>query len=75
MTQVHELLYSEISKLPIEKVGKALAFVRYLEQETETELFLDSVEEAELNDLIGSDDFMSDAELLVEIEVLSNDLH
>ena len=44
-TNVHKILFGEILKLPLEKVGKVLSFVRYLEREAETELLISTDEE------------------------------
>ena len=41
MTIAQQSLYDEIVKLPPEKLGKAISFVRYLEQEPELELAFD----------------------------------
>ena len=71
--QAHKFLYDEIIKLPPEKVGKALSFVRYLVQEPEAELFLDTMEEIELHELRISDDFVDSSDILAKIMELSND--
>jgi len=63
----------EASRLPIEKVGKALSFIRYLNQENEPELLLDSDEEAELHELLLSGDFVEATEVLMRIDELPND--
>ena len=73
MTQAHKVLYDEISKLPLEKVGKAISFVRYLEQEADAELFLDPLEENELHNLRTSDDFVYTSDILAKIKELPND--
>jgi len=73
MLQENRLLYEEIERLPLEKVGKALSYVRYLEKETDDELFLSLDEEKELHDLRLSDDFVSSADLLAKIQGLPND--
>ena len=65
MSQVQDLLYNEISQLPIEKMGKVLSFVRYLKQEAEEELWLDPSEEDELHELRTSGDFVDASDVLV----------
>ena len=71
MSQAHEILFDEISRLPFEKVGKALSFVRYLEKEAEAELLLDPAEESELHELRVSGDFVSSSDILAKIKGLS----
>ena len=73
MATAYQRLYDEIVELPPEKLGKALSFVRFLKQEPETELFLDSQEEAELHAIFESDDFVSSADLLDKITRLPDD--
>ena len=73
MTQGHRILLDEIVKLPVEKIGKVISFVRYLEQEAETELVLDSTEEIELYELIASGDFVDASEVLDKIKELPDD--
>jgi len=73
MTQAHKSLYDEISRLPLEKIGKALSFVRYLAQEPEMEPFLDLAEEAELHGLLASGDFVDASEVLAKIMDLPDD--
>ena len=73
MTQTHKLLFDEIAKLPFEKVGKALSFVRYLEQESEAELLLEPTEEAELHELRVSDDTVDSSEVFAKIKELSGE--
>ena len=72
MTQAHQHLYDAITKLPLEKVGKALSFVRYLEQEPESELLLDPMEETELLDHLGSNETVAASEVLSKIMALPN---
>ena len=67
MSHAHKFLYDEISKLPFEKAGKALSFVRYLEQEAEIELLLDPTEEDALYALRTSGDFVDASEELAKI--------
>jgi hypothetical protein len=73
MTHSHKYLYDKISKLPLEKIGKALSFVRYLEQEPETELVLEPTEEDELYALLNSGNIINSSELLVRIKELPDD--
>jgi vancomycin permeability regulator SanA len=73
MYQANKFLYDEISRLPFEKVGKALSYVRYLQKETEDELFISEEEEAELHELRQSDEFISSDEMLAKIIGLSDD--
>jgi len=73
MEQARQLLVDEVSRLPLEKVGKALSFLRYLEQEPEPVLLIDPVEENELHELLASGDFVSSSELKAKIEAMPND--
>ena len=73
MTHAHRLLFDEISKLPIEKLDRALSYIRYLATEPETELLIDPEEEAELHALLTSDDFTNASGLLAKIEGLPDD--
>ena len=73
MSQAHKYLYDEILRLPFEKVGKALSFVRYLEQEAEEEIWLDPAEDDELDALYESGDFVDDSEVEAKIEAMPND--
>ena len=73
MLQSKKILFYEISKLPVEKIGKAISFIRYLSQEAEDELFLDEDEEIELHNLLNSSDFVSSKDMLAKIEELPND--
>ncbi|MDR2547313.1 MAG: hypothetical protein LBC96_07380 [Lachnospiraceae bacterium] len=73
MQLTQTLLLNEISKLPIEKVDKALSFVRYLLQEPEQVLFIDSAEEAELYEILKSEDSIMSADILSMIKGLPND--
>ena len=67
MTQAHRFLYDEVSKLPLEKICKAISFIRFLEQEPEQELILDADEEIELHELLASDDLVEAVEVLAKI--------
>jgi len=73
MTQAHKFLFDEISKLPIEKVGKVLSFIKYIEQESETELYLDPLEEAQLHELRISEDTVDASKVFEKIEKLKDD--
>jgi len=73
MTQAHKSLYDEITRLPLEKVGKALSFVRYLEQEKEPELLLDLDEEVELHQILAGDLFVDASDVLDRIKALPDD--
>ncbi len=73
MQEFNQLLYDEISKLPLEKIGKALSYVRYLKQEPEVVLVLTPDEEKELDDLYASGDFVSSEEVLAMIEAMPDD--
>jgi len=73
MSQANRFLYEEISRLPLEKVGKALSYVRYLKNEAEDGLFIDMLEENELHDLRTSSNFVDSSEVLAKIEELPND--
>ena len=73
MSQANQALFNEVSKLPLEKVGKAISFIRFLEQEQEPELLLDPTEENELYSILESDDMVDSSELLAKIRELPND--
>jgi hypothetical protein len=73
MTQAHQILFEEISKLPLEKLGKALSYVRYLGQEPEAELFLEPVEEKELYEILAIEDGINSSEMFAMIEGLPDD--
>ncbi|MCL1808072.1 MAG: hypothetical protein FWG31_10280 [Oscillospiraceae bacterium] len=73
MSNAHQYLYDEISKLPLEKVGKAISFIRYLEQEPELELVLDPDEEEEMQKLLHSGDFVNGSDMLASIKALPDD--
>jgi hypothetical protein len=73
MTQAHQILFEEISKLPLEKLGKALSYVRYLGQEPEAELFLEPVEEKELYEILATEDGINSSEMFAMIEGLPDD--
>jgi len=73
MTQAHRALYEKILTLPHEKVLKVLSYLHFVEQESSPDLFLDSIEEAELNDLLASEDFSSSEDVLAKIMELKND--
>jgi len=73
MTQIYETLFERISNLSYEKAGKVLSFVKFIEQETEAELFLDSEEEEELHLLLNEDYFISSEDLLSKIKGLPDD--
>jgi vancomycin permeability regulator SanA len=71
--QAYKILHDEIIKLPFEKVGKVLSFVKYLEQEAETELYIDPLEETELHELYHSNDVVAASDVLAKIKALQND--
>ena len=73
MTQAHRFLYDEVSRLPLEKIDKAVSFIRFLEQEPEQELIFAAGEEAELRELLASDDLADANELLAKIKALPDD--
>ena len=73
MTQAHAILYNEISRLPIEKIGKAISFIRFLEQESDVTLHIDEDEENELHELLNSGQFISSESLNAKIMELSHD--
>jgi hypothetical protein len=37
MTQAHQLLFDEVSRLPIEQIEKAISYIRFLGQEQESD--------------------------------------
>jgi len=73
MSQTYRTLINEIEKLPLEKIGKVLSFVRYLEQELEEELLIDAIEENELHQLLAYDDFVEASAVLAKIKELLDD--
>ena len=73
MTQAHQLLYDEIVRLPIEKIGKAISFIRYLDQEPEPELVLEQAEETELHELLSSGGTVDASDVLAKIRELPDD--
>lgn len=73
MRQEQAVLFDKISKLPFEKLGKVISFVGYLEQEAETELWLEPKEAEELDMIYNSGDFVDSSELLAKIKDLSDD--
>ena len=73
MSISHQTLINEISKLPLNKVGKALSYVRYLEQETESDIILDPDEENELYSLYASGEFVDSSDVLGKIRELPDD--
>jgi hypothetical protein len=73
MPKINEMLLNEISRLPLEKIGKVISFVRFLEQEPEYELVLNPDEDDELYDLLDSNDVVDSSELLAKIMELPDD--
>ena len=73
MTQANQILFNEISKLPFEKVSKAISFIRFLEQEAEPELLLDPDLEDELYGILASGDTVDSSDLLAKIKEMPND--
>ena len=73
MSQTYKLLYDEIEDLPIEKIGKAISYLRYLKQEQEAELYLDPHEEEELYKILTDEDGINSEEMLALIRELPND--
>jgi len=73
MTMAHQLLCDEVAKLPHEKLGNALSFVRYLLQEPSEELYLEPEEEDELLELMNSDDFVDSSVVFAKIEAMPDD--
>jgi hypothetical protein len=73
MPRANQLLFDEISKLSLEKVGKAISFIRFLEQEPDVELLLDSAEEDELYGILAGGETVDSDELLSKIKELPDD--
>ena len=73
MTQAHKALTEEVLKLPTEKLGKVLSFVRFTLSEQEDELCLESSELTELLTIHQADDFTSNTDMLAQIMELPND--
>jgi len=70
---IHQKLIDEFQKLSYEKVGKALSFIRFLEQEDEPELYMSSEEEKELHDILEFEEFIDSSEMLALIEAMPDD--
>ena len=68
MTNAHKILTEEILKLPTEKIGKALSFVKFLHLEQESELALDEGEEDELYGILANEEAISSEEMLAKIK-------
>jgi hypothetical protein len=75
MEQERQILLNEISKLPFEKMGEALSFIRYLAQAPKSELLIDPIEESELRGILasGNGNFIDSSELLAKIKELPDD--
>ena len=73
MSQAHQTLFDEFSKLPLEKVGKALSYIRFLEQEPEIVLWIDPEEEEELNRSIALGEYVDASVVLAQIMELPDD--
>ena len=73
MEQAYKALHDKVARLPIEKVGKALSFISYLEQEQEAELVLTDDELEEVYTSLNSDDSITADELAAKIEGLPSD--
>ena len=71
--QAYKALYDEIMKLPVEKIGKAISYIHFLEQEPETELYIDPFEEIELHELLASGDMVDAPGVLANIMMMSDD--
>ena len=67
MELARKLLIEEAARLPLTKIGKALSFIRFLDQEPDEELLLDPEEEAELREILASDDFISSDDVLTRL--------
>ena len=66
-------LHEAFSKLSIDKMGKALSYIRYLASEAEEELYMSEEEEAHFHALRESDDFISASDMRAKIKGLPND--
>ncbi|MCL1819077.1 MAG: hypothetical protein FWG36_00310 [Oscillospiraceae bacterium] len=73
MTQAHDFLYNEVSKLPVEKVDTAISFIRFLRTQQELELLIDPVEENELHGILKSGEFIGSSEVFDKIMAMPND--
>ena len=73
MLQVQKTLLDEISKLPFDKVGKVLSYVRFVLQEYGEEILLDEVEDDELDALYETGDFVDASVVEAKIKQMSND--
>ena len=73
MTRTHKELFDKISRLPVEKLNIAMTFIHFLEQQKESELLIDPIEEDELHDILASGDFAESSEIFTKIEAMPND--
>ena len=73
METAQRMLIDEISKLSFDKISKVISYVRFVEQEPEVELWLDSSENDELNTLYASDDFVEASVVRAKVEAMPND--
>ena len=73
MSQVQKILLDEISKLPFDKMGKVLSYVRFIGQEQEEEVWLDPAEDDELDALYESGDFVDASVVEAKIKGLPDD--
>ena len=70
MSQAHKYLYDEISKLPLEKIGKVLSYARYVSQEPDEEIWLGPAEDDEPDALYESGDFVDASAIEAKIEAI-----
>ena len=73
MKQTHKILYDEISRLPIDKIGKVLSYVKYINRECDNQLHLESYEEDELDDLYKFGDFIDESDVKTSISAMTDD--
>ena len=73
MLQVEKILFDEISKLPFDKMGKVLSYVRFVNQEQEVELILEDDEYTEFYNRLESSDFITSDELSAKIRALPDE--
>ena len=73
MSQIQMDLFNEVSKLPFDKVSKVLSYVRFVSQEQEEEIWIDHIEEEELNLIFESSDFVDASVVEAKIAAMPND--
>ena len=73
MSQAQNILYEEINKLPFEKIGKVLSYIRYVSHEQDDEIILDPSEDDDLDALYESGDFVDASIVEAKIKEMPSD--